>query len=875
MNANEIRKTFLDFFKSKQHQIVPSAPMVIKNDPTLMFTNAGMNQFKDIFLGHAPIKSPRVANSQKCLRVSGKHNDLEEVGHDTYHHTMFEMLGNWSFGDYFKKEAIEWGWELLNKVYGIDADRMYVTVFGGDKADNQEPDQEAYDYWKKIVGEDRILYGSKKDNFWEMGETGPCGPCSEIHVDIRNDEERKKLNGKELVNKDHPQVIEIWNLVFIQYNRNFSGVLEPLTAKHVDTGMGFERLCMILQGKQSNYDTDVFQPLIQAVSQMASYKYSTNEDKDIAVRVISDHIRAISFAIADGQLPSNGGAGYVIRRILRRAIRYGYTFLGFNQAFMYNLIPILVEQMGSHFPELKKQEDLISKVVQEEENAFLKTLAHGIQKFDRYISSNKSGKTIEGDFAFELFDTFGFPIDLTQLIASERGYKVDMEGFEKGLEEQKTRSRQAASIETEDWVNISDIKIEPVFTGYEELETTSKLQKYRKTKVKDKVKYQLIFEKSPFYAEAGGQVGDTGYAINSRTGEKILITDTKSENNLNIHISEKLPKDLNDDFVLKVDVEKRNLTQNNHSATHLLHSALRKVLGTHVEQKGSLVNADRLRFDFSHFSKLTDEEIEQIENMVNEKIRESIDTGEFRGMSMDKAVEMGAIALFGEKYGDNVRVIQFDPEFSTELCGGTHVENTSQIGLFKIVSEGAIAAGVRRIEAISSTSAIEYYKEKELRLKKAEELLKNPRDIIKAIEQLLEENSKNQKQLDTLLREKAMQVSEDLIKNAETINGVSFIAQKLDMQLGTIKDLLFDLKKKNDSVFAIIANAQADKVNLSLIISDELVESKSWDASALIREFAKEINGGGGGQKFFATAGGKNPNGIEKALEKAREFVSK
>ncbi|NLN73244.1 MAG: alanine--tRNA ligase [Bacteroidales bacterium] len=874
MNANEIRKTFLDFFKSKQHQIVPSAPMVIKNDPTLMFTNAGMNQFKDIFLGHAPIKSPRVANSQKCLRVSGKHNDLEEVGHDTYHHTMFEMLGNWSFGDYFKKEAIEWGWELLNKVYGIDADRMYVTVFGGDKADNQEPDQEAYDYWKKIVGEDRILYGSKKDNFWEMGETGPCGPCSEIHVDIRNDEERKKLNGKELVNKDHPQVIEIWNLVFIQYNRNFSGVLEPLTAKHVDTGMGFERLCMILQGKQSNYDTDVFQPLIQAVSQMASYKYSTNEDKDIAVRVISDHIRAISFAIADGQLPSNGGAGYVIRRILRRAIRYGYTFLGFNQAFMYNLIPILVEQMGSHFPELKKQEDLISKVVQEEENAFLKTLAHGIQKFDRYISSNKSGKTIEGDFAFELFDTFGFPIDLTQLIASERGYKVDMEGFEKGLEEQKTRSRQAASIETEDWVNISDIKIEPVFTGYEELETTSKLQKYRKTKVKDKVKYQLIFEKSPFYAEAGGQVGDTGYAINSRTGEKILITDTKSENNLNIHISEKLPKDLNDDFVLKVDVEKRNLTQNNHSATHLLHSALRKVLGTHVEQKGSLVNADRLRFDFSHFSKLTDEEIEQIENMVNEKIRESIDTGEFRGMSMDKAVEMGAIALFGEKYGDNVRVIQFDPEFSTELCGGTHVENTSQIGLFKIVSEGAIAAGVRRIEAISSTSAIEYYKEKELRLKKAEELLKNPRDIIKAIEQLLEENSKNQKQLDTLLREKAMQVSEDLIKNAETINGVSFIAQKLDMQLGTIKDLLFDLKKKNDSVFAIIANAQADKVNLSLIISDELVESKSWDASALIREFAKEINGGGGGQKFFATAGGKNPNGIEKALEKAREFVN-
>ncbi len=874
MNANEIRKTFLDFFKSKQHQIVPSAPMVIKNDPTLMFTNAGMNQFKDIFLGHAPIKSPRVANSQKCLRVSGKHNDLEEVGHDTYHHTMFEMLGNWSFGDYFKKEAIEWGWELLNKVYGIDADRMYVTVFGGDKADNQEPDQEAYDYWKKIVGEDRILYGSKKDNFWEMGETGPCGPCSEIHVDIRNDEERKKLNGKELVNKDHPQVIEIWNLVFIQYNRNFSGVLEPLTAKHVDTGMGFERLCMILQGKQSNYDTDVFQPLIQAVSQMASYKYSTNEDKDIAVRVISDHIRAISFAIADGQLPSNGGAGYVIRRILRRAIRYGYTFLGFNQAFMYNLIPILVEQMGSHFPELKKQEDLISKVVQEEENAFLKTLAHGIQKFDRYISSNKSGKTIEGDFAFELFDTFGFPIDLTQLMASERGYKVDMEGFEKGLEEQKTRSRQAASIETEDWINVSDTKNEPIFTGYEELETTSKLQKYRKTKVKDKVKYQLIFEKSPFYAEAGGQVGDTGYAINSRTGEKILITDTKSENNLNIHISEKLPKDLNDDFVLKVDVEKRNLTQNNHSATHLLHSALRKVLGTHVEQKGSLVNADRLRFDFSHFSKLTDEEIEQIENMVNEKIRESIDTGEFRGMSMDKAVEMGAIALFGEKYGDDVRVIQFDPEFSTELCGGTHVENTSQIGLFKIVSEGAIAAGVRRIEAISSTSAIEYYKEKELRLKKAEELLKNPRDIIRAIEQLLEENSKNQKQLDTLLREKAMQVSEDLLKNAETINGVSFIAQKLDMQLGTIKDLLFDLKRKNDSVFAIIANAQNDKVNLSLIISDELVESKSWDAGALIREFAKEINGGGGGQKFFATAGGRNPNGIEKALEKAREFVN-
>ncbi len=872
MNSNQIRQSFLDFFATKQHQIVSSAPMVIKNDPTLMFTNAGMNQFKDIFLGHNPAQYPRIANSQKCLRVSGKHNDLEEVGKDTYHHTMFEMLGNWSFGDYFKKEAIEWAWELLHDKLGIDKYRMYVTVFGGDTTDGLDSDSEAFNFWKQIVSEDKILYGSKKDNFWEMGDSGPCGPCSEIHVDIRSDDERKKIDGKDLVNKDHPQVIEIWNLVFIQYNRTSNGELIPLANKHVDTGMGFERLCMVLQKKQSNYDTDVFQPLIQGVCQMAGIQYGNNSDQDIAVRVISDHLRAISFAICDGQLPSNTGAGYVIRRILRRAVRYGYTFLKFDTPFINKLVPILISQMGSHYPELSKQQELITKVIHEEELSFLKTLSNGISKFENYLNSNNS-KIVTGSFAFELFDTFGFPIDLTQLIASEKGFQVDMEGFYKGLEEQKNRSRQAATVETSDWVEVEKSNIETEFMGYDTLTHHSKLLKYRQVTSKDKTFYQLVFDKTPFYAESGGQAGDTGIAICVSSGQRIIIVDTKKENNLTVHLSTQLPSNLNETFELLVDEKKRKLTENNHSATHLLHSALRIVLGTHVEQKGSLVNSERLRFDFSHFSKLTDDEIIKVEEIVNQKISQNILTHEQRHVAMEDAIKMGAMALFGEKYGNEVRVISFDPSFSTELCGGTHVKATGQIGLFKIISEGAIAAGVRRIEAITSENALAYLNTKADTLKQIEIILKNPKEVVKSVIGLIDENSKLQKQLDQLNHEKALQYQDKLIESGISIKNFTFISAQINMSTSDIKNLAFSINAKVENLFLIIASNFDGKPSLSVMISEKLVAEYNLDASVLIREFAKEINGGGGGQKFYATAGGKNPDGLQPSLIKAKNFI--
>jgi len=871
MTSTQIRETFLSFFKSKQHQIVPSAPMVVKNDPTLMFTNAGMNQFKDIFLGNSPASYSKVSNSQKCLRVSGKHNDLEEVGKDTYHHTMFEMLGNWSFGDYFKVDAINWAWELLSEVYKIDKDRMYVTVFGGDKGDGLDPDTEALELWKKHVPEDRILFGSKKDNFWEMGDSGPCGPCSEIHVDIRSDEDRKKISGKELVNHDHPQVIEIWNLVFIQYNRQANGALVQLSAKHVDTGMGFERLCMVLQAKQSNYDTDVFQPLIQGIAQMAGVEYGKNESKDIAIRVIADHLRAISFAIADGQLPSNTGAGYVIRRILRRAVRYGYTFLDFNEPFINKLVPVLVNQMGHQFLELKKQADLIVKVITEEEQSFLRTLSQGIQKFENHAQSLGSKKEIGGDFAFELFDTFGFPIDLTCLIASEKGLIVDMEGFKKGLEAQKTRSRQAAVVETEDWVELIDSQTETKFLGYDVLTCESPLVKYRKVKAKDKEFYQIVFAQTPFYAESGGQAGDKGFIVCG--DEKITITDTKKENNLTVHLANSLPSKINGVFKLNVDTHKRNQTENNHSATHLLHAALRQVLGTHVEQKGSLVNPDRLRFDFSHFAKLTDEEIAKVEKIVNSKIRENIALTEYRDMPIEEASKLGAMALFGEKYGNFVRVIRFDPNYSTELCGGTHVKATGQIGLFRIVSEGAIAAGVRRIEAITADAAEEHLNGQISTLNEVKELLKNPKDVVKSLAELMGTVEELKKQLEQLNREKAGNLSETLKTGAEIINGVTFIAARVDFDAATIKDLSFKLKAEVENMMLLLISESDGKVGLSLMLSDNLANEKGYDASKLIREIAAEVQGGGGGQKFYATAGGKNAAGIDNAIAKAKSLI--
>ena len=869
MTSSEIRSAFLDFFKHKGHKIVPSAPMVVKDDPTLMFTNAGMNQFKNLFLGNEIAAHPRIADTQKCLRVSGKHNDLEEVGYDTYHHTMFEMLGNWSFGDYFKEEAIDWAWELFIDVLGIDKENLYATVFEGNAADGLDADTEAYEFWKKHLPESRILWGSKKDNFWEMGETGPCGPCSEIHVDIRTSEEKEKISGAELINKDHPEVIEIWNLVFIEFNRMKDGSLQALKSKHIDTGMGFERLAMILQGVRSNYDTDIFRPLISKVASLSKSKYGEDEEKDIAMRVIADHVRAVSFAIADGQLPSNTGAGYVIRRILRRAVRYGFSFLGFDEAFMYQLIPILAEQMSSAFPELKAQENIIVQVVKEEETAFLRTLSNGIKRFEQYTGSLESN-TINGDFAFELYDTFGFPIDLTELLAREKGLKVDMENFRKGLEAQKNRSRKAAEVDTGEWVVLNGDDTTTEFVGHDHLETESRILKYRKVISKKKIVFEIVLDKTPFYAESGGQVGDKGLLIGG--DEKLHVTDTKKENNLIVHTIEQEPKNVSGLFIAQVDQQNRLFTENNHSATHLMHAALRKVLGTHVEQKGSLVDANRLRFDFSHFSKMTDEDIRQVENIVNDKIRENIPRNIKNDVDINEAMEMGAMALFGEKYGEKVRVITFDPEYSVELCGGTHVETTGQIGLFKITSEGGIAAGVRRIEAVTGQKAEEFVDDQIDMLKEIKNSFKNQANPLLAVQHTIEQSKKQEKELEKLLKEKALKVSDDLFNNAEEINNIRFIAKKVDMDVNQAKDLAHKLRNMADNVYVVLALSNNDKVNLVVSLSDALLE-KGMHSGNIIKHISQHIKGGGGGQPHLATAGGKDANGIEDAFNEAWQIL--
>ena len=855
----------MQFFEEKGHQVVASAPMVVKNDPTLMFTNAGMNQFKDLFLGNTKVKDSRICDTQKCLRVSGKHNDLEEVGHDTYHHTMFEMLGNWSFGDYFKREAIDWAWELLTEVYNIDKDRLYVSVFEGSKDDDLTLDQESYDIWKERIAENRIINGSKKDNFWEMGDVGPCGPCSEIHVDIRSNEERSKVDGRTLVNADHPQVIEVWNLVFIQFNRKADGSLEKLPNTHVDTGMGFERLCMVLQGVKSNYDTDVFQPLIQKIAKQAAIAYGASEKSDIAMRVMADHLRAISFSIADGQLPSNTGAGYVIRRILRRAVRYGFTFLNFNEPILHTLVPTLVSVMADQFSELKAQAQLIEKVIQEEEISFLKTLEKGISRFENLAIADK---IVAGKDAFELYDTYGFPLDLTELIASEKGLTVNVEDFNTCLEEQKNRSRQATAIETADWMELLEDEVEE-FVGYDQTTAEIKITRYRKVKQKGKEFFQLVFNLTPFYAEGGGQVGDTGFI--EFNGQKTAIIDTKKENNLIIHFANELPADPKATFQAVVNAERRGLTANNHSATHLLHETLREVLGEHVEQKGSLVNSDYLRFDFSHFSKVTNDELVEIEQKVNAKIRDNYALTEHRNIPLAQAQEMGAIALFGEKYGDTVRTIQFGS--SIELCGGIHVAATGQIGLFKIASESAIAAGIRRVEAITAEKAMNYYNQQLETIQSLRELIKN-QDVLKGVQNLLNENQSLNKQVAKMTQEQAGNIKGDLLKGMETINGVNFISAQVDLDVKAIKNLAFELKKEQDDLLLVLGAANGDKATITIVVSESLAKSKGLHAGNMVRELAQEIKGGGGGQAFFATAGGKDASGIPNALEKAKTFLA-
>jgi len=868
MKSAEVRQKFLEYFKEKEHQIVPSAPMVIKNDPTLMFTNAGMNQFKDIFLGNAPAKNPRIADTQKCLRVSGKHNDLEEVGLDTYHHTMFEMLGNWSFGDYFKKEAINWAWELLTGVLKIDKDRLYASVFGGDEQDGTAVDKEAYDNWRNILPEERILYGSRKDNFWEMGDTGPCGPCSEIHIDIRDDKERAKLPGSELVNKDHPEVIEIWNLVFIEFNRTADSKLHPLPSRHVDTGMGFERLCLVLQGVKSNYDTDIFQPIIQKIATISGIRYGSEQMPDIAMRVVADHLRAVSFAIADGQLPSNTGAGYVIRRILRRATRYAYTFLDLKEPFIHELLPVLVRDLGAVFPELLKQETLIAKVIREEEASFLRTLAQGIKKFDNYIKSHQEENIIDGEFAFELFDTYGFPIDLTQLMAREIERAVDMEGFNAGLLAQKNRSKKAAAKDTEDWIEVKSMDGLTEFLGYDQLSSEVNIIKYRKVKSKNKDFYELVLDKTPFYPESGGQVGDTGLLIFGE--EKIPVTDTKKENDLIIHVVSGFIEDPSIKALAEVNSNKRTNTINNHTATHLMHRALRQVLGDHVEQKGSLVDDKHLRFDFSHYQKLTDDELRKVENIVNQDIRLNLARDEKRSIPMDEALEMGAMAFFGEKYGEEVRVIKFGD--SIELCGGTHVPQTGHIGIFKIISEGGQAAGIRRIEAITGAKAEEFMQDQSLTIASIKDIIKQ-KDLAKGVESLFRENDQLQKQVKKLTKDNAKHLENQLSENVEDINGVHFLAIKLEEDNALIKDLVFSMTGADSKLFILVGSHQGDKTFLSLAIGKELIDSKGLNAGSLIRDLAKEINGGGGGQAHFATAGGSNPRGLESAFVNARKFV--
>lgn len=883
MNSSDTRQAFLDFFRSKQHTIVPSAPMVIKNDPTLMFTNAGMNQFKDIFLGNQPPRFSRIADTQKCLRVSGKHNDLEEVGHDTYHHTMFEMLGNWSFGDYFKKEAISWGWEFLTSVLKIDHESLYVTVFEGDESEGLAPDHEAFEIWKQFLPEDRILFGAKKDNFWEMGDTGPCGPCSEIHADIRGREEKEKVAGRELVNKGDPHVIEIWNLVFIQFNRMSDGKLAELPARHVDTGMGFERLCMVLQGKKSNYDTDVFQPVIEQIARMAGKVYGSDTRADIAMRVVADHLRAVSFAIADGQLPSNVKAGYVIRRILRRAIRYGYAFLGFREPFIHELIETLAARMGPFFPELIAQKQLIINVVKEEESAFLRTLANGIHRFNSYIEQHETTPVnsatspvarniIDGEFAFELFDTYGFPIDLTELMAREIGWNIDMEGFRKGLDEQKNRSRQDASVDTTDWVMVHQEHGLPEFAGYDFTETESSITRYRRVSSKGEQFYHIILDRTPFYAESGGQVGDRGQLVSA--DETIAILNTIKENDLIIHLARMIPSDPSLPVIARVDREKRRCTTGNHSATHLMHAALRKVLGAHVEQKGSLVDENRLRFDFTHFARMTGDEIRAVEMLVNEKIRENIPRGEDRAVPVDQARAKGATALFGEKYGDMVRVISFDPGYSIELCGGTHVESTGNIGLFRIVSEGAIAAGIRRIEAITGEKALEYTYQQEDTIRQISDMLKNPKELWKGVANIIEENQELKKEVAELGKLKLQQLKAEYLEKVQHYNGINFLAMKTELDAETAKNLARELNHSVPDLFLVFATESDGKAQLTVMLSENLVNVRNLHAGNIIRELSKEIQGGGGGQPHIATAGGKNPDGIPAALAKARNFLS-
>ena len=869
MKSADIRKQFLQFFESKAHTIVPSAPMVIKDDPTLMFTNAGMNQFKPYFLGHQKPKNKRVVDTQKCLRVSGKHNDLEEVGIDTYHHTFFEMLGNWSFGDYFKKEAIEWAWELLTSVFKIEQDKIYVTIFEGDSTENLEIDTEAFDIWKAIIPEKRILLGSKKDNFWEMGDQGPCGPCSEIHIDLRTEAEKAKISGSDLINQDHPQVIEVWNLVFIEFNRKADGTLESLPKKHVDTGMGFERLCMVLQGKTSNYDTDVFTPLIKEIETLTASRYGTNENIDRAIRVIADHLRTVYFAIADGQLPSNNGAGYVIRRILRRAIRYGFTFLNQKEPFIYHLVNTLDNQLKSVFPELDKQKSISANVIREEETSFLKTLDQGLTLLDSVLGTSKD-MTVDGAKAFELYDTFGFPLDLTALIARERGYQIDEDGFNTHMAKQKERSRAAALSAIDDWQIIKQDD-EEEFVGYDLLSTHVSITKYRKVSSKKEGElFQLVFNITPFYPESGGQVGDKGY-LEAPNGAIHYIIDTKKENDLIIHYSKTLPVDLNAKFNAEVDQSQRFKTACNHSATHLIHQALRSILGTHVEQKGSMVHSGMFRFDFSHFAKLTSEELLAVEQFVNARIKEQIPLEESRNVPYDQAISNGAMALFGEKYGDTVRTIRFGQ--SIELCGGTHVENTSDIWHFKITAETAVAAGIRRIEAITGETALKYFEDQNQLLEQVNSLMKNPQDLPKAVTQLQTENLILKKELNDLRKLKSQILAQEAQKEIQQHKGIAFLAKEVDLDAQAIKDLAFELGKNRDDLFVVLGSAKDDKPILSCYISKKLVKDKSMDAGKIVRELGKFIQGGGGGQPFFASAGGKKSAGIPQALKAAEDLI--
>jgi len=858
LTSKEIRRKFLEFFESKGHEIVPSAPVVNKSDPTLMFINAGMNPFKDFFLGNAAPKNARIADTQKCLRVSGKHNDLDEVGHDTYHHTLFEMLGNWSIGDYFKEDAVNWAWELLTEVYGLEKDRLYVTVFGGDESDGLPRDNEAAGFWAQHVAADRILDGSKKDNFWEMGESGPCGPCSEIHIDLRSDSDRAAVPGASLVNEDHPQVVEIWNLVFMQFNRKADGTLENLPAQHIDTGMGFERLCMALQGKQSNYDTDVFTPLLTKISSISGVAYGKSEATDIAQRVIADHIRAVAFAIADGQLPSSSGAGYVIRRILRRAIRYGFSYLDLKTPFMFQLVDTLEAQMGEFFPEITTQKSLVMKVIEEEEQSFLRTLAQGLAKLDDFLA--EGNKTLDGKRAFELYDTYGFPIDLTELIMRENDKVVDMAEFTAEMTAQKERSRAATKLSTDDWTVLEEDETQE-FVGYDYTSAEVRITRYRKVSAKNKEFYQLVLSLTPFYPEGGGQVGDTGVLVQG--DQKIGIFDTKKENGIIVHFTKELPSDLSGSWSAEVSESKRRETAKNHSATHLMHEALREVLGTHVEQKGSLVNSEYLRFDFSHFQKVSDEELAQIEALVNQRIQANLPLEEFRNIPIAEAKDMGAMMLFGEKYGDTVRAIKFGS--SIELCGGIHVKATGSIGLFKFTSEGAVAAGVRRVEAVTGMGAMKYIGDALSTLREAAEVLKNPKDLAGAIQQLKEKEAAAQKEVEALRKEKAMAAAGELENNAEDHGGVRVIAARTAMDAGSVKDMVFKLKGQGNTL-VIFANAWEGKATVSIGISDEVVAEKGWHAGNAVRALAQHIQGGGGGQPAFATAGGKNPEGLDKVL---------